>query len=84
MAMETNQRELKDIPLDAIVGSVGRYNDFTRHFFPLVEEDQHRWTRVHTLTGSMEGLPAVEVYQLGEVFLFVTAIIAFQLLVILD
>lgn len=67
-ATETNQRELKDIPLDAIVGSVGRSKDFTRHFFPLIEEDQHRWTRVHALTGSMEGLPAVDVYQLGEVY----------------
>ena len=25
---------LKDIPVDAIVGSLGRYNDFTRDFLP--------------------------------------------------
>jgi hypothetical protein len=27
-------RGLKDIPLDAVVGSVGRYTDFTRSFLP--------------------------------------------------
>ncbi|WP_420641536.1 universal stress protein [Candidatus Leptofilum sp.] len=67
-AVETNRRELKEIPLDAIVGSVGRYKDFTRHFLPLVAEDQYRWARVHTLAGSMEGLPPIEVYQIGDVY----------------
>ncbi|MCP4419748.1 MAG: universal stress protein, partial [Chloroflexi bacterium] len=67
-AKETNKRELKDIPLNAIVGSVGRYKDFTRRFFPLVEGDQYRWARVRTLTESMEGLPPIEVYQIGEVY----------------
>ena len=27
-------QQLKEIPLDAIVGSVGRYRDFTRGFLP--------------------------------------------------
>ncbi len=67
-AIETNKRELKEIPLDAIVGSVGRYKDFTRHFFPLVEEDEHRWARVYMLTGDMEGLPPIETYQIGDVY----------------
>jgi nucleotide-binding universal stress UspA family protein len=67
-AIETNQRELKEIPLDAIVGSVGRYKDFTRRFFPLVDQDQYRWARVHTLTGSLKGLPPIEVFQIGEVY----------------
>ena len=31
---------LKDIPLDAIVGSVGRYTDFTRSFLPLQDETE--------------------------------------------
>ena len=67
-ARETNRRELKEIPLDAIVGSVGRYRDFTRRFLPLVEKDEQRWARVLRLTGSLEGLPPIEVYQLGEAF----------------
>ena len=67
-ARETNKRELKEIPLDAIVGSVGRYKDFTRHFLPRVEEDKDRWARVYSLTDSLEGLPPIEVFQLGAVY----------------
>ena len=67
-ARETSRRELKEIPLDAIVGSVGCYKDFTRHFLPRVEGDQDRWARVYSLTGSMKGLPPKEVYQIGEVY----------------
>ncbi len=60
-------RGLQEIPLDAIVGSVGRYRDFTRHFFPLQKGDEDRWTRVLRLqqTG---GLPPIEVYQVGQVY----------------
>ncbi len=67
-ARETNRRELKEIPLDAIVGSAGRYKDFTRQFFPLIEEDEERWARVRRLTDDIEGLPPIEVFQLGAVY----------------
>lgn len=67
-AIETNRRELKDIPLDAIVGSVGRYTDFTRSFFPRQEGNEQRWTRVRMRVESLQGLPPIEVYQLGDVY----------------
>lgn len=67
-ARETNQRVRKDIPLDAIVGSVGRSADFTRRFFPRQETNIQRWSRVRTRVESMEGLPPIEVYQVGEVY----------------
>ena len=35
-----NRRVLKDVPLDSIVGSVGRYEDFTRDFLPRRDSDQ--------------------------------------------
>lgn len=65
---ETNQRRLKEIPLDAIVGSVGRSTDFTRSFFPRMESNEQRWTRVRMQAESMDGLPPIEAYQLGEVY----------------
>jgi nucleotide-binding universal stress UspA family protein len=61
-------RGLQDIPLDAIVGSVGRYNDFTRHFLPRRDSDQHRWARVKAQVTNMGGLPPIEVYQIGEAY----------------
>ena len=67
-ARETGRRELKSIPLDGIVGSVGRYNDFTRRFFPLVDKDEYRWARVYALTEGLEGVPPIEVFQLGDVY----------------
>ena len=35
-----NRRVLKDVPLDSIVGSVGRYEDFTRDFLPRRDSDR--------------------------------------------
>ncbi len=58
---------LQEIPLDAIVGSVGRYRDFTRHFFPLQSDDEARWTKVLRLQHE-HGLPPIEVYKVGEVY----------------
>ncbi len=60
--------ELREIPLDHIVGSVGRYADFTRDFLPLNPHDEERWARVMALTTSMEGLPPIQVFQIGEAY----------------
>jgi hypothetical protein len=38
-----SERGVHDIPVDAIVGSVGRYTDFTRSFLPRGTIDQDRW-----------------------------------------
>jgi nucleotide-binding universal stress UspA family protein len=59
---------LRDIPLTAIIGSVGRYSDFTRSFLPLQSKDEHRWARVHNKSTGLEGLPPIEVYQIGEAY----------------
>ncbi|MBN1285430.1 MAG: universal stress protein, partial [Anaerolineae bacterium] len=56
-----------NIPLDAIVGSVDRYQDFTREFLPLMDEDAERWQRVARLQRSY-GLPPIEVYKIGDVY----------------
>ncbi len=61
-------RGLQDIPLDAIVGSVSRYNDFTRTFLPRLDSDQDRWASVKVATADMSGLPPIEVYQIGEAY----------------
>ena len=59
---------LEEIPLDAIVGSVGRYGDFTRHFLPRIDKDESRWTRVQAAAFSPTGVPPIEVYQIGDAY----------------
>lgn len=59
---------LKDIPLDAIIGSVGRYSDFTRSFLPLQDDNEQRWARIQAKLADQEGLPPIEVYQIGETY----------------
>ncbi|MCP4164727.1 MAG: hypothetical protein GY759_02400 [Chloroflexi bacterium] len=67
-ARNTKDRGLRDIPLDAIVGSVGRYTDFTRSFMPLRDSDRHRWASVEVGMTGPTGLPPIEVYQIGDVY----------------
>jgi nucleotide-binding universal stress UspA family protein len=67
-AHNVRSRSLRDIPLDAIVGSVDRYHDFTRRFLPRRDSDQTRWVRVMQGTTSLIGLPPIEVYQIGSAY----------------
>ena len=62
----SSERGLRDIPLDAIVGSVGRYTDFTRDFLPRREVNPERWARVKIAASGLVGLPPIDVYQIGE------------------
>jgi len=62
----STERGLQDIPLDAIVGSVGRYSDFTRHFLPREQVSEQRWARVRSAMESLEGVPPIDVYQVGD------------------
>jgi nucleotide-binding universal stress UspA family protein len=66
------ERGIKYIPLNAIVGSVGRYTEFTRTFLPRRAEDRERWAGVKTaFMQSGASLPPIEVYQVGEVYFVV-------------
>lgn len=62
------ERGIQSIPLESIVGSVGRYTDFTRTFLPLQDSDRERWARVKAAMNSSLGLPPIEVYKVGEVY----------------
>jgi len=64
----TLPRGLQEIPVDAIVGSVGRYTDFTRSFLPLSDSQGERWARVKAIAEGQTGLPPIEVYKIGEAY----------------
>jgi len=60
--------ELQDVPTDRIVGSVGRYGDFTRAFLPRGEHLRGRWENIQQLVAAGRSLPPVELYKVGQVF----------------
>ena len=61
-------RGLQDVPLDAIIGSVDRYTDFSRNFLPWHDAQRERWTRVKLATEDLVGLPPVELYKVGSAY----------------
>jgi nucleotide-binding universal stress UspA family protein len=65
-----SDKGIQMIPVDAIIGSVGRYTDFTRTFLPRHREDQQRWANVKaiSLDPISTGLPHIEVYKVSEVY----------------
>jgi nucleotide-binding universal stress UspA family protein len=67
-ASGVESKTLREIPLDAIVGSVGRYADFTRTFLPRRDSDEERWARIKVATSDLVGLPPIELYQIGDVY----------------
>ncbi|HHY58552.1 MAG TPA: hypothetical protein GYA08_24305 [Chloroflexi bacterium] len=56
------------VPLSKIVGSVGRYRDFTRTFLPRSGVNPERWARIDAAMHSLEGFPPIEVYKIGDVY----------------
>jgi nucleotide-binding universal stress UspA family protein len=61
---------MQTIPVESIIGSVGRYTDFTRTFLPRRAEDQQRWANVKAATVDPLGLglQPIEVYKVSNVY----------------
>jgi hypothetical protein len=59
---------LQQIPLDRIVGSVGKYQEFSRSFLPRLTRNKERWKGVFVGALDVQGLPPIDVYQVGEVY----------------
>jgi nucleotide-binding universal stress UspA family protein len=62
-----SSRGMREIPLESIVGSVGRYEDFNRQFLPRQEIQAGRWARVR-MAFEFQGTPPIEVYKIGEAY----------------
>ncbi|MGD0610527.1 MAG: universal stress protein [Anaerolineales bacterium] len=61
----SSDQGVQQIPLDAILGSVGRYTDFSRTFLPLDDQDRARWARVKAAARD-SGMSPIEVYKIGK------------------
>jgi hypothetical protein len=59
---------VRQIPVEKIVGSVNRYNDFDRAFLPRRSHTRSRWESIDRAHLQDVILPPIEVYKLGEVY----------------
>ncbi len=59
---------LKSVPLDDIIGSVGRYQDFDREFLPTQTHTMERWISVDKAHYADKVLPPVDLIKMGEVY----------------
>lgn len=65
---DQSYRGLENIPLNRIVGSVGRYKEFTRNFLPKRAGMADRWSNVYAQVNSMTGVPPIDVFQVDDVY----------------
>jgi hypothetical protein len=59
---------LQVVPLDAIIGSVGRGRDFDRSFRPTSARVRSRWEQIAAAVRRGEALPPVSLNQIGELY----------------
>ena len=59
---------MKVIPIDKIVGSEGRYNDFDNHFFPKSSHLRMRWEHVDEAALKDIILPPIKVYEISGLY----------------
>ncbi len=59
---------LQTVPIEKIVGSVGRYRDFDRAFLPTQKETSDRWVNISKARYEDIALPAIDVYKVGDVY----------------
>lgn len=57
---------MQTIPVEQIVGTVGRENDFDRSFRPRRQESRHRWVSIYEALTEGKGLPAIELLKVGD------------------
>ncbi|MGA7991748.1 MAG: hypothetical protein WCC53_09985 [Thermoanaerobaculia bacterium] len=63
-------RGLRDVPVEKIVGTLGREREFNRAFLPRTETLRERWDDVSDLA-DRRGFPPVELYQVGDAYFVV-------------
>ena len=56
---------VQSVPVDKIVGSLGRSHDFDSAFMPLNDRSRDRWISIDRLYHQTENLPPVKLYQVG-------------------
>ena len=61
-------RGIRAVPVDKIIGSVGRYRDFDRVFLPTQDRTAARWRSIARAHYDEVSLPPVKLYKIGEAY----------------
>lgn len=61
-------RGIQAVPVDQIVGSVGRFQDFDRAFLPKQKNLEARWRSIAGAYYERANLPPVQLYKVGETY----------------
>lgn len=64
-------RGMREVPLAAIAGTLGRERDFNRSFLPREDALRSRWLQVRRLVHGPQGFAPVELYQVGDTYFVV-------------
>ena len=56
------------VPVDHIIGSEGRYDDFDRRFLPRSDTLKQRWSNIDKARTLAVELPPVDLFKLGDVY----------------
>lgn len=67
-AYDSRLRGIRTVPLDRIVGSVGRYQDFDDHFRPKPHVPSERLLQIVEAMRNGRPLPPVKLYQIKDTF----------------
>lgn len=58
----------QEVPIEQIVGSLGRYRDFDRAFLPRQVRTRSRWVSVDSAQYEDISLPPVDLFKIGEIY----------------
>jgi len=61
-------RGVRAVPVDKIIGSVGRYRDFDRVFLPTQNRTADRWRSIACAYYDEVSLPPVKLYKIGDAY----------------
>ncbi len=59
---------MREVPVEKIVGSVGRHRDFDRAFLPSKPDLGTRWRRIDEIMHRAEELPPVSLFKIGDAY----------------
>src|ERR687896_1701188 len=67
-AVEQVYLGMRIVPVEKIVGSVGRHRDFYRAFLPSKGDLEVRWKRIDRMMHRAEELPPISLYKIGDAY----------------